>query len=109
MCKLLCKLHLQRLKGQNMLKRFVIERNIAGIGNFTDSEFCAAARASNTVISDMKEFVQWQHSYIADNKTFCVYLAESEQAVREHAEKSGMPADVVTEVSNIIDPLAGND
>ena len=92
-----------------MLKRFVIERNITGIGGFTDSEFCAAARASNTAIGDMQEFVQWQHSYVADNKTFCVYLAESEKAIREHAERSGFPADVVTEVLQVIDPLSGND
>ncbi len=92
-----------------MLKRFVIERGIAGIGDFTDTEFCAAARASNTVIGDMKDFVQWQHSYVADNKTFCVYLAESEQAIRDHAEKSGFPADVITEIHQIIDPLTGND
>lgn len=92
-----------------MLKRFVIERGIEGIGDFTDTELCAAARSSNTVIGEMKEFVQWQHSYVADNKTFCVYLAESEQVLRAHAEKSGIPADKITEILGVIDPLTGND
>lgn len=92
-----------------MLKRFVIERGIAGIGDFSATEFCTAARASNTAIDGMTDFVQWQHSYVAGDKTFCVYLAESEQAIRDHAEKSGFPADVITEVHRIIDPLTGND
>jgi len=92
-----------------MLKRFVIERSISGIGDFTDTEICAAARASNTAISDMKEFVQWQHSYVAGNKTFCVYLAESEQAIRDHADRTGLSADVITEIYQVIDPLTGND
>lgn len=92
-----------------MLKRFVIERDIAGIGDFSATEICTAARASNTAIGDMKEFVQWQHSYVAGNKTFCVYLAESEQAIRDHAVISGFPADVITEINKVIDPLSGND
>jgi hypothetical protein len=92
-----------------MLKRFVIERGIPGIGDFSDTELCAAARASNTALSDMKSGVQWEHSYVTGNKTFCVYLAESEQDIRDHAEKSGMPVDTITEVRQIIDPMTGND
>mgnify|MGYP000751865441 CR=1 FL=1 len=92
-----------------MLKRFVIERSISGIGSFTDTEFCAVARAANITIDDMKDVIQWQHSYIADNKTFCVYLAESEQTIRVHAEKAGFPVDKITEIYHVVDPLAGND
>ena len=92
-----------------MLKRFVIERGIPGIGDFSDTELCSAARASNTALSEMKASVQWEHSYVTGNKTFCVYLAESEQDIREHAEKSGFPVDTITEVRHIIDPMTGND
>ena len=92
-----------------MLKRFVIERGIPGIGDFSDTELCSAARASNTAVSEMKPGVQWEHSYVAGDKTFCVYLAETEQDIREHAEKSGFPADVITEIRQVIDPLTGND
>jgi hypothetical protein len=92
-----------------MLKRFVIERGIPGIGDFSDTELCSAARASNTALSDMNSGVQWEHSYVAGNKTFCVYLAEREQDIRDHAEKSGMPADVITEIQRVIDPMTGND
>lgn len=91
-----------------MLKRFVIERGIPGIGDFSDTELCSAARASNTALAEMNG-VQWEHSYVAGNKTFCVYLAESELDIRAHAEKSGFPVDSITEVQHVIDPLTGND
>lgn len=92
-----------------MLKRFVIERGIPGIGDFSVTEFCSAARASNTALSEMKPSTQWVHSYVAENKLFCVYLAESEQDIRDHAVKSGFPADVITEIHQVIDPMTGND
>lgn len=92
-----------------MLKRYVIERGIPGVGGFSDTELCAAARASNTALAEMGPTLQWQHSYVAGDKTFCVYLAESEQDLRAHADKSGFPIDRITEIHHIIDPLAGND
>ncbi len=92
-----------------MLKRYVVERGIPGIGGFSGTELCAAARASNTALAEMEPKVQWQHSYIAGDKTFCVYLAENETDIRTHAEKSGFPVDAITEVHHIIDPLTGND
>lgn len=92
-----------------MLKRFVIERGIPGIGDFTDTELCSAARASVTALSEMEPNVQWEHSYVTGNKTFCVYLAENEQDIRDHAERSGFPVDTITEVRHIIDPMTAND
>lgn len=106
---MLCTLGSQRLKGQDMLKRFVIERGIPGIGDFSETELCSAARASNAAISEMNAGVQWEHSYLAGNKTFCVYLAETEEGIRRHAEKSGFPIDSITEVRHVIDPMTGND
>ena len=89
------------------LKRFLIERDIPGIGGMSLVELCGAARASNQAITKVGK-IQWQHSYVAGDKTFCVYLAESEAAIRQHAELSGIPVTKVTEIPVIIDPLTAN-
>jgi hypothetical protein len=90
------------------LKRFLIERNIPGVGGMSIVELCGAARASNQSIEKLGRSIQWQHSYIAADKTFCVYLAESEAVIRKHAELSGIPVTRITEVPQIIDPLTAN-
>lgn len=90
------------------MKRFVIERDIPGIGEFSTTELCGAARASNQALASIGPSIQWQHSYVAGNKTFCIYLAESEAEIRKHAELSGIPVTQITEVSQIIDPLTAN-
>lgn len=89
------------------LKRFLIERDIAGIGGMSIVELCGAARASNRAIEQVGN-IHWQHSYVSGDKTFCVYLAESEALVRKHAELSGIPVTRITEVPQIIDPLTAN-
>lgn len=86
------------------MRRFVIEREIPNIGSSSQEEFAAAARKSNTALSALAPCAQWVHSYVADNKTFCVYLAEDESVIYEHAERSGFPVNKVTEISTIIDP-----
>jgi hypothetical protein len=86
-----------------MLKRYMIERGIPGIGSQDEIELAAAAQASNGVLAQLMG-IQWQHSYVAGDKTFCVYLAENEEIVREHARVSGFPADRITEICEIIDP-----
>jgi hypothetical protein len=90
------------------LTRFLIEREIPGIGGMSIVELCGAARASNRAIEQLGGAVQWLHSYVAGDRTFCIYLAESEEAVRRHAEMSGFPANKITEVPQIIDPLTAN-
>jgi len=90
------------------LKRYMIERGIDGVGAMSIIELCGAARASNQALSTIGSSIQWQHSYVADNKTFCVYLADSEEAITKHAEMSGLPADKITEVAQIIDPITAN-
>lgn len=91
-----------------MLKRYVIERDIDGVGSMSSSELCGAARTSNAALADLAPRVQWQQSYVTNDKTFCIYLAENEDAVREHAEKSGFPATKITEVAQVIDPTTAN-
>jgi hypothetical protein len=68
-------------------------------------ELKGAAGQSNAALAKLAGKAQWIHSYVADNKTFCLYLAESEAAVQEHARSSGFPANKVTEISSIIDPM----
>lgn len=90
------------------MPRFVIERDIPEIGSADRDALRAAAHKSNGVLGDMqaeKKNIQWEHSYVAGNKTFCIYIAESETLVQEHAERSGFPATVVTEVRKMIDPV----
>lgn len=91
------------------LKRYLIERDIPGVGGMSIVELCGAARASNRAIEQIGgSAIQWQHSYVAGNRTFCIYLAESEDAIRRHAELSGIPVTRITEVPQIIDPLTAN-
>lgn len=87
------------------LKRYLIERDITGIGGMSIVELCGAARASNRAIEQVGNGIQWQHSYVAADKTFCVYLAPHEDAIRLHADLSGIPVTRITEVPQIIDPL----
>lgn len=90
------------------MKRFIIERDIPGIGAMSLTELCGAARASNKALTEIGSGIQWQHSYVAGDKTFCVYLAETEEEIRKHSELSGIPVGSITEVPQIIDPLTAN-
>ena len=90
------------------LKRFIIERDIPGIGGMTTLELCGAARASNSAIDRIGTDVQWQHSYVTGDKTFCIYLAKDEETIYRHAELSGIPVTRVMEITGIIDPLTAN-
>ena len=87
-----------------MLKRFVIERDIPSVGAMSAPELKTAAETSNAALARLAPKVQWVTSYVAKDKTFCIYLAEDEAAIREHAKLSGFPASKITEVATIIDP-----
>jgi hypothetical protein len=86
------------------MKRYIIEREIPGVGNLTGEQRMATAAKSNDALAKLGGKVQWVHSYLAANKTFCVYLSEDEAAIREHARISGFPANKVTEITGVIDP-----
>jgi len=89
------------------MKRYVIERSIPGVGKLNGEQLKGAAATSNEALAKLPGKVQWEHSYVVDDKTFCIYLAENEAAVQEHAKLSGFPANKVTEVRTIIDPMTG--
>lgn len=90
------------------LKRFLVERDVPGVGGMSIVELCGAARASNSVIEQLGGALQWQHSYVADDTLFCIFLAEGEDVVRKHAELAGVPITRLVEVPQIIDPLTAN-
>jgi len=86
------------------MKKYVIERDIPGVGQMTQNDLSGAAKTSNGALAKLAPKVQWQQSYVTKDKTFCIYLAENEDAIREHARISGFPANKITEVTGVIDP-----
>ena len=90
------------------MPRFVIQRDIPEVGSLEREQLRDAAQKSNGVLAQMKaerKNIQWEHSYVAGDKTFCIYLADDVSLVHEHAERSGFPASVVDEVRKMIDPV----
>lgn len=87
--------------------KFIIEREIADAGKLTSEELKAASQKSNAVLCKMGTEIQWIHSYVAGNKIYCIYLAESEALIRKHAELAGFPANTITKVAAIIEPITG--
>ncbi|NBD29225.1 MAG: DUF4242 domain-containing protein [Alphaproteobacteria bacterium] len=90
------------------MKKYVIERDVPGTGGTSVEDLRGAAGTSNEALAKLAGKIQWQHSYLAGDKTFCVYLAEDEAAIREHSDLSGFPANSITEVKAIIDPTTAN-
>ena len=90
------------------LKRYLVEREIPGIGGMSIVELCGAARASNQAIAKLGPAIQWQHSYVAGDRTYCIYLADGEDTIHAHAQLSGIPVGSITEIPQIIDPTTAN-
>jgi hypothetical protein len=86
------------------MRRFVIEREIHKVGSFEREQLKTAAAKSNEVLAQLSPDIQWVHSYVAGDKTFCIYMAKDEAVIRKHAEISGFPANKITEVRKMIDP-----
>ncbi len=86
------------------MPKFVIERGLPGIGRSTGEELRAVSQKSCAVLAEMGPQVQWVQSYVTGDKLYCVYVADEEDLVREHARQGGFPADSVAAVSAIIDP-----
>ncbi|PYV44941.1 MAG: DUF4242 domain-containing protein [Acidobacteria bacterium] len=86
------------------MKKFVIEREIPNIGTLNSQQLRDAAGKSNDALAQLGPEIQWQESYIAADKIFCVYLAKDEEVIQKHAKLSGFPATRVTEITSVIDP-----
>jgi hypothetical protein len=90
------------------MPRYVIERDIPEIGSADRDALRGAAEKSNEVLAAMKaeqKNIQWEHSYVAGDKTFCIYISDNEALIEEHAKRSGFPATKVTAVRKMIDPV----
>ena len=86
------------------MRKYVIERDIPGVDGLVGDQLKGAAATSNAALSQLAPRVQWLESFVTKDKTFCVYLAEDEDAVREHARISGFPASRISAVARTIDP-----
>lgn len=87
------------------MHRYVIERDLPGAGNLTQDELRGISQTSCGVLNEMGTGIQWLQSYVTDDRIYCVYLAESEAAVREHAKRGGFPCNRVSAVRQVIDPM----
>src|SRR3569832_2998684 len=96
------------LKRETTMKRFVIVRDIPNFGNFDLDQFCQAATMSNAALAQLGGKVQWVHSYVVQNKTFCIYLSPDEDLVHQHAKLSGFPVSRITESTAVIDPTTAH-
>lgn len=86
------------------MPKFVIERELPGAGSLSPQELNAISQKSCGVLSKMGPQIQWVHSYVTQDKIYCIYIAPDEKAVREHATQGGFPANRVSEIKTMIDP-----
>jgi hypothetical protein len=86
------------------MRKYLIERSLPGIGRASAVQLRQAAETSNEALARLAPDVQWVHSFVTDDATFCIYLARDAELVRRHAELSGFPATRITEVRTLFDP-----
>ena len=86
------------------MPQFVIERNMPGVGAASAQDLKAASQTSCGVLRELGPEIQWIHSYVTDNKIYCIYRAPTAEMVKEHADKGGFPANSISEVRTMIDP-----
>ena len=86
------------------MPKFLIEREIPEAGKLSPDELHAISQKSCGVLCNMGPQIQWVHSYVTDDKVYCVYIAPDEQMVREHAAQGGFPANRISEIKSVIDP-----
>lgn len=86
------------------MPKYVIEREMSGVGGLSPAELQEASRKSCEVLDNLGPQVQWVHSYVTGDRIYCIYHAAREELVHEHARQSGFPATRVSEVKHIIDP-----
>jgi len=86
------------------MPKYVIEREIPGAGKLSSKELQAISQKSCGVLREMGPQIQWVHSYVTDDKVYCVYVAPNEEAVRKHAQQGGFPANRISRIRTMIDP-----
>ncbi len=86
------------------MPQFVIEREMPGVGSLDQGELKAASQGSCSVLRDLGPDIQWVHSYVTDNKIYCIYRAPTEDLIRRHADTAGFPANSIATIRAIIDP-----
>lgn len=89
------------------MPKFLIEREIPGVGSFTPEQLRDASRKSNEVLAGLGPSIQWIQSYVTPDALYCVYIAPSEDLIREHAKRGGFPATKITRIDGAIDPTTG--
>ncbi len=87
------------------MPKYVIERDLPGAGKLSAQDLRNISQKSCSVLEKMGPHIQWIHSYVTGDKIYCVYIAPNEQMVREHAERGGFPANRVSQVTTVIDPV----
>jgi hypothetical protein len=88
------------------MPKYVIERDIPGVGAFTAEQLRGVAQKSNEVVNALGPRIQWVHSYVTADRIYCIYIAPNEEMIREHASRGGFPANRIEEVKNIFDPTS---
>ena len=86
------------------MPQYVIERDMPGVGSLGAGELKGASQTSCSVLRDLGPDIQWVHSYVTDDKIYCIYRAPNEAMIREHAERGGFPANKIAQVRSVIDP-----
>jgi Protein of unknown function (DUF4242) len=86
------------------MPKFVIEREVPGVGSLKPEEVQAISQKSCSVLRELGPQVQWLHSYVTDDRIYCIYIAPSEEAVKQHAAMGGFPANRISQIRSTIDP-----
>ncbi len=89
------------------MPKYLIEREIPGAGKLSPQQLQAISQKSCSVLNKLGSQIQWLHSYVVDDKIYCVYIAPHEEMIREHARQGGFPANRISEVKAMIDPTTG--
>jgi len=88
------------------MPKFVIEREIPGVGQMTAEQAQEVARTSLSVLRDLGPQIQWLHSYVTDNKVYCIYWAPNAEIIQEHARRCGVPANRISAVRQLMEPVS---
>jgi hypothetical protein len=90
------------------MPKFVIERELPGAGRLSPAELQAISQKSCDVLQSMGPSIQWQQSFVTDDKLYCVYIAPNEEVVRQHATRGGFPANSINRIRAVIDPTTAD-